>query len=159
MKASPMKRKGRRPKFDEPRKPITVTLPERTLAQLRAIDADRARAIVKLADYRAAVPTAAPTVDVVKAAPGLGLIVVGPLRSLQRVEFLRMTEVVPGHFLLTIPSGTPSGSLEMEIVDLLDDLPPEDEDERPLLQKLRQILHAQRKKKAVSKREILLISV
>lgn len=153
-----MKRKGRRPKFNEPRKPITVTLPERTLAQLRAIDADRARAIVKLADYRSDVPTATPTVDVVRAAPGLGIIVVGPLRSLQRVEFLRMTEVVPGHFLLTIPSGTPSGSLEMEIVDLLDDLPPEDEDERPLLQKLRGILNAQRKKQSVSKREILLIS-
>ena len=153
-----MKRKGRRPKFNEPRKPITVTLPERTLAQLRAIDADRARAIVKLADYRAAVPTATPTVDVVKAAPGLGIIVVGPLRSLQRIEFLRMAEVVPGHFLLTIPCGTPSGSLEMEIVDLLDELPPEDEDERPLLQKLRGILNAQRRKKTVSKREILLIS-
>ena len=153
-----MKRKGRRPKFNEPRKPITVTLPERTLAQLRAIDADRARAIAKLADYRSAVPTAAPAVEVVKAAPGLGIIVVGPLRSLQRIEFLRMAEVVPGHFLLTIPSGTPSGSLEMEIVDLLDELSPEDEDERPLLQKLRGILNAQRRKKSVSKREILLIS-
>mgnify|MGYP007068362647 FL=1 len=154
-----MKRKGRRPKFNEPRKPITVTLPERTLAQLGAIDADRARAIVKLADYRSAVPTATPTVDVVKAAPGLGIIVVGPLRSLQRIDTLRMAEVLPGHFLLTMPSGTPSELIEMEIVDLLDDLPPAEEAERPLLQKLRGILNAQRKRKSVSKREILLISV
>src|SRR5690606_34115626 len=38
---------GRPPKFREPSGPVTVTLPNRTLAQLRRIDADRAKAIVK----------------------------------------------------------------------------------------------------------------
>jgi hypothetical protein len=41
---------GRRPKFRGPRRPVTVTLPERTLATLAAIDADRARAIVKVTE-------------------------------------------------------------------------------------------------------------
>ena len=41
---------GRPPKFDEPRRPVTVTLPKRTLSALAALDADRARAIVKLVD-------------------------------------------------------------------------------------------------------------
>ncbi len=38
---------GRPAKFDEPRRPVTVTLPVRILTQLAEIDADRARAIVK----------------------------------------------------------------------------------------------------------------
>ena len=39
---------GRPPKFDEPSRPITLTLPESTLEGLRQIDADRGQAVVKL---------------------------------------------------------------------------------------------------------------
>ena len=43
--------KGGRPaKFDEPSRPITVTLPERILERLAGIDTDRAKAIVKAVD-------------------------------------------------------------------------------------------------------------
>jgi hypothetical protein len=41
------KKKGRPPKFRESRRPVTVTLPETTLARLAAINTDRAQAIVK----------------------------------------------------------------------------------------------------------------
>ena len=41
---------GRPPKFKEPSGPVTVTLPKRTLDQLRSIDDDRAIAIVKAVD-------------------------------------------------------------------------------------------------------------
>ena len=40
--------KGGRPaKFDEPSRPVTITLPDRILDRLKEIDADRALAIVK----------------------------------------------------------------------------------------------------------------
>lgn len=159
MDASTKRGKGRRPKFDEPRRPVTVTLPRRTLARLAAVDPDRARAIVKLAEYTAASRGGElPAVDVVNVAPGVGVILVGPLRSLRRIGFLQLVEVAPGRHLLTVPTGTAIESLEMEILDLLDNLARAEEAERPVLEKLRGVLSQQRKKKAVSKREFLLIA-
>ena len=159
MKASKNQGRGRRPKFNEPRKPVTMTLPERTLGQLATIDPDRARAIVKLAEYQAGGSGEFPAaVEVVNVAPGLGIILVGPLRSLRQFESLRLVEVAPGRSLLTIPTGTAIESLEMELVDRLESLPREYEAERPFLDKLRVILGHQRRQKAVSKRELLLIA-
>ena len=159
MNASKKQGPGRRPKFNEPRQPVTMTLPQRTLAQLAAIDPDRARAVVKLAEHQAAGRSdSPPAVEVVSVAPGTGIILVGPLRSLRRIERLRLVEMVPGRFMLTIPTGTAIESLEMELVDLLENLPRTDEGERPFLEKLRHILGHQRRRKSVSKRELLFIA-
>ena len=149
---------GRPPKFSEPRRPITVTLPERTLRRLEEVDRDRARAIVRLADHECR-PRDLSTADVevVEIAPGSGIILIGPMRSLDRIDLLRLVEVAPHRYLLTIPSGTAIESLEMELMDVMESLPANDEAERPGLEKLRRILNQQRKKKSVSKREFLLI--
>ncbi len=151
--------RGRRPKFDEPRRPVTMILPERTLGQLAAIDPDRTRAIVKLAAHHAeGGGGGSQVVKVVSVAPGAGVILVGPLRALRRLASLQLVEVAPGRFLLTIPTGTAIERLEMELMDLLEDLPRAMESERTSLERLRTILGQQRKKKAVSKREFLLIA-
>lgn len=149
---------GRPPKFQEARRPITVTLPERTLKQLSAIHADRARAIVKAtaatlgcnADKR-------PLVDVVEAFSGQSVIIIGPSESLRKIEFLKMVEIAPARFLLVIPSGTAIESLEVAVNDLLDHLAPEDENERDLLSELYTILRHRRRQQDVTKAEILLI--
>ena len=159
MKTSLKSLRGRRPKFNEPRKPVTMVLPKRTLEQLAAIDRDRARAIVKLAAH----PTeggrhGSQAVEVVSVAPGAGIILVGPLRALRRLDSLQLAEVAPGRFLLTIPPGTATERLEMELIDLLEELPQDMEPERPGLEKLRALLSQQRKKRAVTKREFLLIA-
>ncbi len=149
---------GRPPKFAEPRRPITVTLPERTLRRLEEVDRDRARAIVRLADHRCCHgESESVEVEVVEIAPGSGIILVGPMRALGRIGLLKLVEVAPRRFLLTIPSGTAIESLEMEILDALESLPAHEESERAGLEQLRQIINQQRKKKAVSKREFLLI--
>ena len=50
-KSSVEKNRGGRPaKFAEPSRPITVTLPERVLNLLAAVDPDRAKAITRLVD-------------------------------------------------------------------------------------------------------------
>ena len=153
-----MAKGGRRPKFAEPRRPITVTLPERTLRRLEEVDPDRARAIVRLGDHQCLQrePSSA-DVEVVEIAPGSGIILVGPMRALGRIVPLQLVEVAPRRFLLTIPSGTAIESLEMELLDIMESLPANEEAERPGLEKLRLIINQQRKKKAVSKREFLLI--
>lgn len=149
---------GRPPKFAEPRRPVTVTLPERTLLRLEGVDRDRAHAIVRLADHECFLREASTSeVEVVEIAPGSSIILVGPMRSLRRIGLLRLVEVAPRRFLLTIPSGTAIEALEMELLDTLEGLPADEEAERQGLERLRQILNQQRKKKAVSKREFLLI--
>jgi hypothetical protein len=151
-------KRGRRPKFAEPRRPITVTLPERTLRRLEAVDPDRAQAIVRLAEHQCASRTDNPgEMEVIEISPGCGIILVGPLRTLARIDLLRLVPVAPGRCLLTIPSGAPVESLEMEILDVIEDLRPDEAAERPVLEELRRLLTQQRRKKTILKREFLLI--
>jgi hypothetical protein len=66
---------GRPPKFREPSRSVAVTLPQRTLGQLRWIDTDRAKAIVKAVDGALSHwQDAQPQVDILEMAPNI----VGP---------------------------------------------------------------------------------
>src|SRR5215467_421991 len=150
--------KGRPPKFSESRRPVTVTLPESILARLAAINPDRAQAIVK------AVGTAAPLdakhqkpVELVEVAPGVGIILVGPSQYLKRIKWLRLVEIVPMRYLLTIPSGTAVDSLELAIIDLLEKVKSLDEWERSLLEQLRDLMRTLRGEDKVYKAELLFI--
>ncbi|MBI2997699.1 MAG: hypothetical protein HYY46_04480 [Deltaproteobacteria bacterium] len=156
--SSVKKKKGRPPKFQEPRRPVTVTLPESTLARLTAIDPDRAKAIAKATD--AAMPLDAKRhkqVELVEVMPGLGIILVGPSRYLQKIKWLRLVEVAPTRFLLTIPSGTAVDSLEVAIMDLLENLEPHDKWERSILERLRDLMRTLRLGGKLSKAEFLCI--
>src|SRR5689334_14772375 len=94
-------KRGRPHKFREPCRPITITLPESTLARLEKIDPDRGKAIVKAvsalvpADHDDGVLP-----ELVEAAPGVSVILVGPSRCLRQIEWLRMIEVAPLRYLL-----------------------------------------------------------
>ena len=152
------KRKGRPPKFSEPRRPVTMTLPESTLARLAAINPDRAQAIVK------AVGTAVPLdakhqkqVELVQVAPGVGIILVGPSRYLKRIKWLRLVEIAPMRYLLTIPSGTAVDSLELAVVDLLENVKLLAEWERAILEQLRDLLRTLRVGDKLYKEELLFI--
>lgn len=149
---------GRPPKFLEPRRAITVTLPERTLRQLAAVDRDRARAIVKVTD--AVVRKDLPPnklVEVVEIEPGTGVILVGPSSYLRQIPWLKLVEVAPARYLLVIPTGTPIDSLEIAVMDILDELPPMEERERAILEELELRIRHLRRGKKVSKAELLFI--
>ena len=150
--------KGRPPKFSESRRPVTVTLPESILARLAAINPDRAQAIVK------AVGTAAPLdakhqkpVELVEVAPGVGIILVGPSQYLKRIKWLRLVEIAPMRYLLTIPSGTAVDSLEVAVIDLLENMEPPDEQERSILEQLRDLMRTLRLRDKLHKAELLFI--
>jgi hypothetical protein len=135
-----------------------VTLPVETLERLATIDSDRARAIVKAAE--AAIPpdpTSKKLIEVVEVERGLGVIVVGPSKLLQRIEGLRMVEVAPLRFLLTIPLGTAIDSLELGVIDLLESDAAKDEWERSLVLELRDLIRNLRQRRELSKAELLLV--
>jgi hypothetical protein len=147
---------GRPPKFRGPRRPITVTLPEVTLAQLSSIDPDRARAIVKVTDAAMSLDAKrAVQVDLVEVSPGLGIIIVGPSQLLQKIEWLRLVEVAPMRFLLSIPLGTSIESLELAVIELLEDAKPAWE--HSLLTQLRDLIRRLRHRGELSKAEMLLV--
>jgi len=149
---------GRPPKFEEARRPITVTLPERILQQLAALHGDRARAIVKATTLAIGFsPEERPLVDVVEVRPGESIIIVGPSRRLKEIPWLRLVEVAPARHLLVIPSGTAIEQLEVAVSDILDRLPPEEKYEHELLDELHRLLRQRRRQQDVSKAEILLI--
>ena len=151
-------RKGRPPKFQEPRRPITVTLPESTLAKLAAINPDRAQAIVQATD--GAMPSKASAhkqVELVEVVPGLGVIIVGPSRYLQKIKWLRLVQLAPMRYLLVVPSGTAIDSLEVAIIDLLENLAQDDEWEKATLEQLRDMMRSLRLGGKLSKAELMFI--
>jgi hypothetical protein len=151
-------RGGRPRKFDEPRRPVTVTLPERTLSQLRAAEPDLARAIVKVSDsFVSDGKRGGRPVEVVPVTRDAAIILVRPSRCLRQIRCLRLAEVAPGRHLLTLVSGTPVESLEVALIDLLESLPPEERYERSILQELRRLLTNRRREHGITKFEMLYI--
>jgi hypothetical protein len=151
---------GRPPKYDEPSRPVTVTLPDSVLEGLRSIHADRGQAIVKLTEMALRQDAGAPpAVEVIKVAAGFGLIVVGPTSLLSKIPFLHLVEVSPQRFILALERGHDFRSLELAISDLISDSPGIPEREQDLLNRLVEEIRKLRKNAKVSMAEILLVSL
>ena len=149
---------GRPPKFQGPRRPITVTLPENTLKRLASIDADRARAIVKATD--AAIPLDVKDynpIEIVEVGEGLGIIIVGPSPLLEKIEGLRMVEVAPLRFL-TIPLGTSIDSFAMAVIDAFESSAACQEWERSILTQLTDLIRNLRRRGGLSKAEMIFVN-
>ena len=151
------KKSGGRPrKFSEPSRPITLTLPERTLRELRHINPDPGHAIVKLASW--ALQNGGdekPLVEIVKTSADMGIIVVGPSKALSHISFLHLVEVAPARYLLALDSGYDFNNLEIALTDVLDDVPLADRRERELMTQLLQHIKRLRKSETMSRAEII----
>ncbi|MEI8138554.1 MAG: hypothetical protein WCI03_01660 [bacterium] len=148
---------GRPPKFKEVCRPITVTLPERILQSLERVSPDRARALVKCVEEAIGAQNTNKTpVELIEVLNGKALIVVNSNRSLSRIEWLRLVEIAPARYLLVLPPGMPIERLEVEMRDLVEGLEEKDEEEHLLLDQLQKLLVQQRRKKTLSKGELLL---
>lgn len=150
---------GRPPKFLEPRRAVTMTLPLRILDELAEIDPDRTRAVVKITEAAAGSDSRRSlTVELVEMALGRSLIVVGPSKALKQIPWLKLIEIAPARHLLTIPTGTPIEALEVALRDWLHDpKPPNDPRENAIVQELLDLIGQQRRTFHLSKAEILII--
>lgn len=149
---------GRPPKFNEPSRPVTVTLPDRTLEHLHEIDHDRAKAIVKAVDVLKQEIAAHDRIETVQMADGAHLLLVPPNRSLKAIPWLRMLEVAPGRNLLLIDQGTPVERFEVALIDLIQDARKTAPEEVPMLEILREKLGSLRRGGRLSKAEVLCIT-
>ncbi len=158
--AKPRHPGGRPPKFREARRPVTVTLPERTLDQLHSISTDRAKAIVKAVDSLSATAAQTPLrAEVVEMAPGTGVIVVPPNQSLRSIPFLKMIEIAPLRHLLTLDSGTPIEKVEISLIDLLENARHHMPHEVPMLETLREKIGQLRRGDKISTAEIMCVAI
>lgn len=151
---------GRPPKFTEPSRPITLTLPESTLEGLRLIDEDRGQAIVKLTQQALrSGDSAQPQVEIMEMAANIGVLIIGPSSALRRIPFLHLVEVAPARFLLALDPGNDFKNLEIAIHDVLEDVPENDERERALIAQLLQHIRNVRKNSRVRMAEILFVNI
>lgn len=151
---------GRPRKFAEPSRPITVTLPTRVLRMLQELSPDRARAIARATETAvgAAKEREPMRVEVVEVAPGIGLIIVGPSESLHRIPWLRLAEIAPGRYILTIVPGTAIEIVEVAISDILEDREDMGQSERAMITEILKWIRSLRRAQNITKAELLLVS-
>jgi hypothetical protein len=150
---------GRPPKFGEPSRPVTVTLPESTLEKLKLIDPDRAQAIAKLARmaFREEEEGTGAMAEIVNLAGGAGLVVVGASKALRGIPFVHLVEIGLGRFLLALDRGYDFKSLELSLVDAIPELPEADIRERELINQLLTLIRHARRSLLGHPAEILLV--
>ena len=154
------RRSGRPPKFDEPRRPITVTLPVRIIQQLSAVNKDRAKAIARVTDAAVGPHSrAAKLMELVEVNPGKAVIVVSYSKYLDGIPWLRLVEIAPARYLLSIPPGTAIETIEVALGDILETVPPEEAEDRALLDDLRKCFTTTRRGRRMTKEEILLVDL
>jgi hypothetical protein len=150
---------GRPPKFAEPAKPVTVTLPERILKKLQLINTDRGLAITKLVDSFLPEDLQHPPLEIVEVCDGQGLIVVSFSEALSRIPGLQLIRISPDRYIISIQSGTAVDSLELALLDLIDHMSVSEITDLVILKKLREMLKKIRRKQGVTKAEILFVAI
>jgi hypothetical protein len=151
---------GRPPKFDEPSRPVTMTLPLRTLDLLETLGPDRARAIVRFVDIASnEMQSTAQLVDMVPISEGSSLLVVPENRSLRQFSWLKMIEVAAGRYLLAVDTGTPIERIELALTDLIDNVRTTEPAEVTMLQDLLDKFRRIRRTGAITTTEIFLLTV
>ena len=153
-------RTGRPAKFNEPSRPVTITLPDRILARLPEIDGDRAKGIVKAVEAVLGGGPCGPAAEPVgelAVAKDEALLVVARSRLLASVPWIGLVEIAPGRHLLSLRGGATIEKLEVTLGDLLDTHPDASEEERRILRTLLSRIRTPRRDQAVRKDEILVV--
>ena len=154
----PANKGGRPSKFDEPSRPVTMTLPDRILARLREIDGDRARAVVKAVEAVLGSDRAPrESVAEMRVAEDESLLVVSDNRFLRSIPWLSLLEVGPGRFLLSLQDGVQIEKLEVTLEDLIETDASVGEADRAFLRTLLDRIRAPRRSQTVRSEQILVV--
>ena len=143
---------------DEPKRVVTIALPEKTLSVLENCDQDLAQAIVKVTDRatQRAFPKGS-SYEIVKVAPRESVFIVGSNTQLANIRWLKLVEVAPGRNLITIPSGTSLESLEVAILELIENMPSDEFMDQALLKEFCKYIGRLRRNNKMSTVEILIV--
>lgn len=151
-------RGGRPAKFDEPSRPITVTLPDRILTRLAEVDADRARAIVKAVEaVLGKSPARTEMVRELRFDKDETLLTVADNRLLRSIPWLTMIEIAPGRHLLSLKKDISIEKFEVTLCDILDAQPDAAPSDRRTLERLVECIRTPRRNRALRTEEILVI--
>ena len=146
------------PKTDEPKRVVTIALPEKTLSVLGTYDQDLTQAIVKVTDRAIQKPfPKGSAFDIVKVAPHKSVFIVGSDTLLSKISWIKLVEIAPGLNLITIPSGTSLESLEVAILELIENIPSDESTERTLLEEFCKYVGRLRRYNKMSVAEILVV--
>ena len=99
-------------------------------------------------------------VELLEVLPGRALIVLQAGHAMfEKIDWLRMVEIAPSRYLLVLPTGMPIERLEVELRDLRESLDSSQTGEHQMLEQLQSLLIEQRRKKSLSKGELLFVDV
>ena len=146
------------PKSDEIKRVVTLALPEKTLSVLETYDQDLTQAIVKLTDIamQKAFPKGS-SYEIVNVAPRKSVFIVGADTLLSKIPWIKLVEVAPGRNLITLPVGTSLESLEVAILELIENIPSDESTERTLLEEFEKYVGRLRRHNKVCRAEILIV--
>lgn len=111
--------RGRPSKYGRPARAITLTLPEDVLAQLRAVDTDLGRAIVKVVERRSTRRVAAIRPAEIARYGRHAVIVVTPVKPLKRLPGVQLVPIGNGRCLISLAPRHSIPQLELDIRDAL----------------------------------------
>lgn len=146
------------PETNEPKRVVTIALPEKTLSVLESYDQDLAQAIMKMTDrvIQRSFPKGS-SYEIVRVAPRKSVFIVGSNTKLANIPWIKLVEIVPGRNLITIPSGTSFESLEVTIMELIENLSSDEAMDQALLKEFCKYVGRHRRINKMSTVEILLV--
>jgi hypothetical protein len=117
--------RGRPPKFGRPARLVALTLPEDTIKNLQAIDADLAKAVVALVDRAhgrtsSAVENTEAPVSLAHVSASRALIVIDPM-VFREIPGCALVPLSDRHAFLALEAGRTLADLELSITDLLEE--------------------------------------
>lgn len=112
-------RRGRPRKFGGPARPVTLTLPEATIAALKSVDADLGRAIVRVAAPLSMAP-ARPRVELVTFG-SRAIILVSPSPAFTTRTGAELVPTPDGRAIIALGAGLSASQFELRLLDALAD--------------------------------------
>jgi hypothetical protein len=151
---------GRPPKFPGPSRVVTMTLPESTLADLEAIDPDRARAVVRATEIATTeLGNDEGKVDILAVNKDVAVITMPHSQLLTEIRGLNLIEIIPSRYLVLLEPGLPLAELELSILDAIEELPEAEARDRAILCQFLEFLRSFRRSDRAKTGELILVAL
>jgi hypothetical protein len=135
-----------------------LTLPAATIDQLSDIHEDRAKAIVKAAQFATmGGQEDEARVELIEVGPNVAMIAVPYCRYLQQVPDVSLVQIVPNRYLIVISSGLPLSAIEIGVEDQIELLGDDEARDRAILTRVLEQLRAARRANRASLASVVLV--